>query len=70
MRGGSNREQHMKLSDLEDGSRVVTKDYLDAKIAELRAELRTDLFQLAMVLGVYAMVVGTYALIIISHFWH
>jgi hypothetical protein len=61
----------MKISELEDGDKVVTKDFLRAEIAELKAEILGRL--LDMQSRMRQLIFGTYALIVIgvfvNHFW-
>ena len=68
----------MKITELEDAEKIVTKEYLDMKLSDLKAELfKVLLDQQKSMLEfqgrLYAMVIGTYALIIIgmfvNHFW-
>lgn len=56
----------MKLSDLEDGDQVVTKDHLDAKLEKLKSDLLAQL--IASERGQRAWIWGLYALVIISYF--
>ena len=72
----------MKLTEIEDVDRLVTKEHLDMKLkaefAQLRlemAELKSDILDrmLDMQGRMYQMIFGTYALIVagvfINHFW-
>jgi hypothetical protein len=72
----------MRIEELEDGEKIVTKEFFKS---ELRAELAqlelrilhqiiaSERAQRGWLIGIYAMVFGTYALIIaavyINHFW-
>ena len=56
----------MKIADLEDHEKLLSKDYLDAKLAELRAEMsRLHADTLKWMFGMFA---GLYAGIILSFF--
>jgi hypothetical protein len=66
----------MKLSELEDSDQILTKDYLDTKLARVSqqiAELETRMTdrlmqgeraQRRLVFGAYGLIFGTYVLII------
>jgi hypothetical protein len=56
----------MKLSDIEDAEKLATKEYLDAKMSELKSALLEQL--IASERGQRAWIWGLYALIIISYF--
>ena len=63
----------MKLSELEDADQIVTKEYLDAKLAQLEvklAELEVRLTDRMMTSerGQRLWVWGLYALVIVSYF--
>jgi hypothetical protein len=60
----------MKISDLEDGDKIVTKEYLDtkldAKLEQLKSDLLTQL--IASERGQRMWIWGLYALVIIAYF--
>lgn len=61
----------MKLSEIDDADKLVTKENLRAEMAELKADLLDRL--LDMQGRMYQLVFGTYALIVVgvfvNHFW-
>lgn len=68
----------MKISDLEDADRIPTRDYISARLADLKADLFKVMLDQQKSMAdfqgrVYQMIVATYALTIlgvfINHFW-
>jgi hypothetical protein len=63
----------MKITDLEDHEKFVTKDYLDARLAEFRLEIQREFQQVRRELGEQfkwnvGLIFGLYAVIILGHF--
>jgi hypothetical protein len=58
----------MKLSDLEDANKLVTKDYLDTQLAQL--ELRITDKLITSERGQRLRIWGLYGLVIVSFFVH
>lgn len=63
----------MKIADLEDHEKLVTKDYLDARLAEFRLEIQREFQQVRRELSEQfkwsvGLIFGLYAVIIIGHF--
>ena len=56
----------MKLSELEDADKIVTKDYLDAKLERLKSDLLQQL--IASERGQRLWIWGLYGLVIVSFF--
>jgi len=56
----------MKLSDIEDADKLVTKEYLEAKLEKLGKDLLAQL--IASERGQRAWIWGLYALVIVSYF--
>jgi hypothetical protein len=56
----------MKLSDLEDADKIVTKEYLDAKLSKLELGISDRI--IASERGQRMWIWGLYALVIISYF--
>jgi len=56
----------MKISDIDDADKIVTKDYLDAKLEKLKSELLLQI--IASERAQRAWIWGIYALIIVSFF--
>jgi hypothetical protein len=63
----------MKIADLEDHDQLVTKDYLDARLAEFRLEIQREFQQVRRELSEQfkwniGLIFGLYAIIILGHF--
>jgi hypothetical protein len=56
----------MKLNELEDADKIVTKEYLDAKLAKLELGISDRI--IASERGQRMWIWGLYALVIISYF--
>jgi hypothetical protein len=68
----------MKTTDLEDHEKLITRDYLDARLTEFRLEIKTELQQLraeflqqlmanqrwtiGLIFGLYTLVIGLHFL--------
>lgn len=64
----------MKTTDLEDRETLLTKDYLDARLAELRLELQREFQQVRREMSeqfkwIVGLMFGLYGVIIIAHFF-
>jgi hypothetical protein len=63
----------MKISELEDSDKIVTKEYLDAKLSKLELGISDRIIasergQRLWVWGLYALVIGQYGLIVLAFF--
>lgn len=56
----------MKLSELDDADKIVTKEYLDAKLAKLELAISDRI--IASERGQRMWIWGLYALVIVSYF--
>jgi hypothetical protein len=56
----------MKLTDIEDADKLATKEYLDAKLSELKSAMLEQL--IASERGQRMWIWGLYALVIVSYF--
>lgn len=64
----------MKTTDLEDHEKLVTKDYLDARLAEFRLEIQREFQHVRRELSeqfkwTVGFIFGLYGVIIIGHFF-
>lgn len=61
----------MKIEELEDGEKIVTKDYLRAELAALELRIVQQIIaseraQRGWMIGTYALIVGA---LLVNHFW-